>query len=456
MNGILRGRKTLSMEMIAVQDDLFPKKLDELHEMLRMKIQDGTYVDGADLNDSQEIKSINALFWDRMKMKIFVTWEKNGAHVLPFYINGKSVFNRFNNPPEIVQVDQAKQIRGYKNGDVGTVNEETAKLGGIFSEYETYVFVDYLHDFNPRGLNLSAREASAVLVHEVGHAFYIMAYSDRISRTNQILSSILDEVRGKGKKADRQFIYRELKHIDDKVDQAEVDAFVDGESTVIGYRWYLRVMDSLGKISSTQINGKYGETSFEALSDNFASRFGYGRDLVGALDKIYSKMRVPEKNIFMALGIAINDLLALHGLFGSLMTVTVGAGVILAKAAWAYPVLLYVAYMQLMNLYHTGAQHKDYTYDDVRDRYKRIRQDMVQQLKASGIRSDLKSKIIVSIEQVDQIMDKTREFQRPMTMLSNFLFSDNRSTRKNVLEQQLMEELGNNDLFLKSAQLSTI
>ena len=63
---------------------------------------------------------------------------------------------------------------------------KNAKVGGIFSEYETPIYMGY---YFLRSLRFSAREILAILAHEIGHCFVAYEMAFRTIRTNQVLSA---------------------------------------------------------------------------------------------------------------------------------------------------------------------------------------------------------------------------------------------------------------------------
>ena len=108
---------------------------------------------------------------------------------------------------KILILDQAKLIKKAKDA-VGTVDLANAKVGGIFSEYQHTLWLDVVGNLTV--LKLSVPEITAILLHELGHAFTYYELSDRLESTNQVLANLSREVRGGNNDEKRHFILKEL------------------------------------------------------------------------------------------------------------------------------------------------------------------------------------------------------------------------------------------------------
>jgi len=95
-------------------------------------------------------------------------------------------------------------------------------------------------------------------------------------------------------------------------------------------------------------------------------------------------------------------------------------------------------------------------YDDLKDRYKRVRMQYIDVLKYGDIPAENKKRAIDAIKQLDEIIDRTRNFKTLKTIVSNWIFTKNRNTKADIELQKMLEQLAHNDLFLKSSELSTI
>jgi hypothetical protein len=104
----------------------------------------------------------------------------------------------------------------------------------------------------------------------------------------------------------------------------------------------------------------------------------------------------------------------------------------------------------------TGEDTRDYTFDDLKVRYKRIRQQCLEQLKDSSLLADTIKTLITDIKHIDDIILQATDYKPVCAALSNLIFPANRNSKRAIEQQQLIEDLAHNDLFLKSAELKTL
>jgi hypothetical protein len=197
--------------------------------------------------------------------------------------------------------------------------------------------------------------------------------------------------------------------------------------------------------------GKYEETSSEQLADQFATRFGYGRQLVLGLDKIMKKY-TPDRNNFIRLITLFNQFMIIIGLIvliTTILTASVAEMVIMLifKLGTIITLSLYILL--------SGDYTRDMTYDDILYRYRRIRLDMVQQLKNKYYTDENASKLIESIKEIDKIIVDIKPFFGLFRPIMNILVPINYKAKKEIQYQQMVELLASNDLFIKAAELKS-
>ncbi len=89
-------------------------------------------------------------------------------------------------------------------------------------------------------------------------------------------------------------------------------------------------------------------------------------------------------------------------------------------------------------------------------RYKRIRNDLVESLKDKSMPKDQVERIQKSIDEIDGVMSDTTYSESIYRKITNLILPSHSRTKASINEQQLMEELISNDLFIKAAQLKNI
>jgi hypothetical protein len=262
---------------------------------------------------------------------------------------------------------------------------------------------------------------------------------------NQVLAELAKSALGKKKDTDVNYIYRELKTINPKLRREELDKLMSSEKTIASYHWFKFVIDTAGTGVGSQLeNGSYNRTSFEQMADNFASRFGYGRYLTIALDKLTKAGWSPEKYrgawvFFQVMSI----------LFFALMVTCLA--VALTSGFLIYAFLSAIVLMSVIN--GSGESGRNYTYDKLKIRYVRIRNDLIQSLKGSKLDTKQTKIIVDNIYVIDSIIKSTNEFNTLLDGFLNIISSSDRNSGRSIREEQLLEELASNSLFIKAAEL---
>lgn len=448
MTAILRARPTLSMEMIDFQNDDFGIKIEQQFAEIINKWSNKTYKQ-RDLKDCVEIKKIIQLTEDRTGLKISISiWAGMLAGVVPLYTSKNHIFvDKFWRSQGGYDIpDQAKFIKSIGQ-EKGYVDLQKARVSGFYSTYtnKIYLYLPGLIDNN----KLTPAEMAAVYLHELGHAYEACEYASRWSSTNQVLANITQEILKNKNKADKAYIYRELKTINDKITDGDVQDIVDGK-TVAGPLLFGSLFSEVGHQLR---NGKYDQTSFEMLADNFATRFGYGRALVTALDKVTASGYEKSWKSYSLLWFMHTFLAVVFG--GTVIALTMfilSAPGLLATVVSFIGLLIYGLYFYLIAVL-SGESFKDYTYDQLKIRYKRIRNQLVEMLKETDLSAEEIQPILADIYTIDNSINSTLTYKHPLTGIMNLINpADNRAS-KSIQAQQLMEELAHSDLFLKSAQL---
>ncbi len=441
-NAFNQPRNIISLEMIDYQDDKFGIKLEAILTDLHTKMKDSTYKANKDVRDSIEVELLKKAIFDRLGIKVKVITNSILAAVLPFYPTTHHIFLHDFWRGNVDIPDQEKLLR-ESNNKVGFVDLKKVKLGGVFSEYENTLYMNFSQLFFQ--FNLSVQETVAVMFHELGHIFEVCEYSDRLNTNNQILAQIAKDLSKNKKEKNISYIFKNLKHINEEVTEADVEKIINGTKIVAGYTWFKVVM---GSVSQQLRESKYDETSFEQLADNFATRFQYGRPLVTGLDKImieyFSPERVRAARIFSMIMNAFGSLYLTVGIIG-----TAFAGM--------FPLTLLLIFFFWLILLASGEKNKDYTYDELRVRYARIRNEYVGMIKNMNLADDETKiqvkEILDNIHTIDGIMEDVEQYKSIFNILGNLFFKSNRDALSSIKEQQLLESLAFNDLFVKSAQL---
>lgn len=423
-------------ESIRTQFDDIGAQIEAIVTNIAEVIENKTVKSAKSLKDHGLIKSLEKLIFDRFKIKVHVVTHLAPAAIMPFYSNKNHIFLNeiFRGRPNLT--DQNKLLKQLDQKK-GSVNLEKATVGGIFSEYDHPLYLNF-HTLIGQ-FKLSSTEITTVMLHELGHAFYACYYSDRTDRTNQVLAGVVRHLHA-NETGDIEYVYRELSKVSSKIPKEEIDKMLNGPRTVAGAAFF-KVVSEIVRAQTT--DDTYNETAFEQRADNFASRFGYGKPLILSLEKLSAGSG--EKNIATRTFV--------HLLNASLLLVLCFFLGITVLAANVLGIIVFGFYTHLFFLL-SREDYRDYTYDDLKFRYLRVRQDMIDQLKEIKEDKEVVKKMLDGIYAIDEAIKSTAVVRTLPSVISNFIFSGARQAAKSVKEQQLMEALASNELFVKSAELS--
>jgi len=439
---LFKSKGLLSLEMIDFQNDSFGSDIELIVSKIKEDIDSNTLGNNKQVEDSVHVKNLSTLIEKRLGLKTkFIVNNYMLAAVMPFYSNKNHIFIHKVFRGEFT-IKEQQAILKESNNKKGYVDSAKAKVGGIYGEYVNPVYISFIALFN---MGMSSSEVTAIILHELGHAFYVCEYADRLESNNQILANVARQLHSNKADKNMTHIFKELKSINDEITEEDVDALVNGTRVVAGVKWFKLLVGSVDKQLSQD---KYDETSFEQLADNFASRFKYGRSLITGLDKLSKAYSAPEKSRGMR--IYLMTLEAIYFVYSGMLMGSIALGFTMflpfVMGALLFSLALSIA----------GEKNIDYTYDSLRVRYKRIRNEMVELLKSDDLETKEIKTILESIRISDRTIEETGKYKSIFNMLANFLIPSNRKAKNSIVEQQVLEELAFNDLFIKSAELKTL
>ena len=428
----------IALEMIEFQDSSFGEDLEKIISEIHTELQPylGNPYLSRNISNLPEIKKLEKLVFNRLGLKIELITDEDLATVICFYSNKNHVFLK-DHVRGNIRVRGQEKILARSIGKKGTVDTRKAKVSGIFSEYNNLIFMNFVHLFGVYRLTIP--EVTAVLLHEIGHAFYACEYSDRLESTNQILADVGKIIFSTKEKKDVSYVFREIEKVNPKITIEEVDKLITGDKVIAGTTWFKVVVNS---VQEQLKNAKYSETSSEALADNFAARFGYSRAVVTSLDKMSLLDQDIEKSKF-----AINFM----GISEAIASVLLLTGI--AAGFFSVPFSLIVTTALVGFTRSEGEDFEDYTYDSLKVRYQRVRSQLVEALKNKHVPKDVSSSILDDIRIIDRCIEETGQKWSVLKLLANFVVPSAKKAKDSIAEQQLLEELAFNDLFVKSAEL---
>lgn len=435
-----------SLEMIAYQNnDDFPDKLQLLIEGIYKEINNKIYMDNNTLIEkSTYIKDIEKLIKDRFNMicvfdpKLHVL---TPAGIIPFFQDYLKEFGFLKNIGVDLFVNMVKfnSIITHKNkidkekknilnaihNKRGYIDLKNARVGGYLSEIKHYLLFDF---FTLIKLGFTEREVVAVILHELGHAFHGLEVHFKLEKSNSTIVDILNNINDN--KQDRA-LYIFKKHFNKK----EFESLSVSNKKEIYDFYGVLALSYLEEIKTQMINSKYDETNFENLADSFASRFNMYKDIVSGLhklDKTYYNNKVSNRLTYSTFFI-INLLLKIliFAVFGPV-----------GIALFIY-ILVYV----------TGNRNTVMRYDFPIDRYNRIKNSLINNLKDINLPEEIVKNLLEQYVFITNIIEKSNFFEGTMDYIANIIILENRNNEYYINLQQTIENNLNNLLFVSAQKL---
>lgn len=430
-----------ALERIAFQKDDFVTKLEAIISAIQLEVYEDKR---RDFDDSPLVEKMEKLIFDRFGISVEIFSCREGAAVVPLYVNKHHVF-------------ASKNLRSYKSEHQdrfistlenrrGNVDDATAKVSGAFSEYRHKFFIHFSH--LTRRFSLTAGELAAVVIHEIGHAYNALYFSNRFDSINQVLANMMRQLTNKNKPVSAEYLLTDINKITKKITKEDVDELLNGGPTAKTTQ-ALRLAVEVGR-SMMQLDS-YDRTANEEYADSFASRFGKGKDLAIALQKINQN----ESECLHALWV-INHIAEV-----SKVLVLFSFTIIGALAAIFLPLTLLTAINTflilsfawgLRGVFSDNAESSlsKVKYDSLKNRFERLRRQAIEILKEGHLDKATAAKTLENINELDEIINKTKNPLYITGLIGNFIFKSSREAVKTREMQQMLESLGNNEMFVHS------
>lgn len=453
---IAKLNKSLSIESINFQKDSFPDDITNIVEKIRRIIEKHRLIHDSKINKSPYKKELVDLIGKRLGITIhkFVTsnpFIPAAVDLSSGYDKSRHIFYNSNDGRDSLG-DDFDDLRKDKIKDhldtlivkKGTIDLKKAKVSGMFSDNKFTLYINFGMLIQ---IGLTDQEISAVILHELGHAFTCCEYSDRMSRNNQVLSNISKEFTGT-KEPKSAYIYKELKKLDPKVTKEVADDLVEGKRLLVGYKLY-NLMDFSPARSDNDVGNAYSQTSCEQLADQFAARFGYGKHLSTGLEKFHKDHTFAgfisnrtARHIFLymiEISQTLNFVIAIFALFTPLFVIA------------AY----YLAIIGII-IFSFNKKHSHWTYDDIKERYTRIRNELTGNLKDQELSNNEIKELLSKISIIDGVVENSFNHKWFIHAIMDKVLSGNRKAITRSEQEQLLEKLVNNDLYIKAAEFKVL
>lgn len=315
---------------------------------------------------------------------------------------------------------------------LGTVNMHNASVGGVFANTPCIMYM-------PRPLVqsetvLTAEQAAAVIMHEVGHTYTTYEYLTRGVMSNLALLAAIEAQKAPDEHGKRVLFAKAAQFLG--VPAAElVSAAGDIKNS---YGLSVIILGQAVRQSRSELGANvFDRTGAEFLADQFVARCGAARQLVEANERMKDMERILVRNGDFALRAQY----AVHNLFHAFKDSIGGV-------------------VHLLKLMSTLAFFEEYeipTHNTYRGRYQRLAQELAQKARLSKLTKLEKAQLVQDYETVVAIAGKYTDDD--LTLLGKIAYVLNPRFRKNRDEHQLqkdLEELASSRLYISAAKFGTV
>lgn len=334
------------------------------------------------------------------------------------------------------------EFRQFLNNDVGvsaltfkdivpkgTVNTQTGKVSGWFSEIRCQMVISYAL-FTAK--DFTNEEIAAVILHELGHLFTYFLHLGSTVVSNLVVTAAAQQVIGAKTYEERSYILKEAERtlgieVPNKEAMAKINADKEGNG--------IQTVMLSGLVEKARFEtgfNLYELRSCEQIADQFAVKHGAGVHLASGLDRIYrtyghSSYRNRMLHVLMEIG---KLLLFALGLW-------LGAVV---------PLLLYVL--------HINPLKKEY--DDPKQRLQFIVSTLTEEIKKRQLPEERRKQLVNDIEIVKSLMDKAEDKRTLNQVFWQYCRSEGSAAAKQEKLAKSIQELTHNALFVSASQFALL
>ena len=346
---------------------------------------------------------------------------------------------------------------------VGSVDLKTSKVHGLFAKEYAFISVGWVFLVTDV---LTDEEVAASLCHEIGHVFTNFEFVADLVTFNHTLRALVNTTVSKIPTSQKTVIFKEILEGEELSQIVDAKELAKLESPNAVAAWVGEA--KLRKIQSEYGLDQYDMTTNEGLADQFASRHHFNKALVSGLVKIIAVggEDIKAKSIRQA---ALEKARVVSTIFAGGF---LGAGAIGGLAG--IPVLTGVAIVsgivafaaKIWSFTLGGATTSvNVTQESIHDsgitRLRRLKEDMITKIKDPKLPKDEVQEALSCIAQVDRYLEGVKKFEGSTLdqVFFNGLFIIEKAFVKRDKQEAIarqLEELMNNDLFVRASELKLI
>lgn len=327
---------------------------------------------------------------------------------------------------ELYKDGEAVVGRAKEFVNVGWVDLHKAQVHGVYRKINSRIAIT-------EGIikAMEPEEIAAVILHEVGHAFYYFTLIGHVVTRSFALAAISEAVL---KTDDHERKVALLTRARKDMDLNTLDPDIASQVKSKEELQVVLINCDKQRIRSELGCDLYDMRGFEYLADNFAARCGASVALATGLKKLYAESNTTAFGTFRYI---IFEILKVIGfIFMSVFT-------------WGVWLICAI----LIGIIHNPMSD---VYDDPKRRIVNIRQQLIEALKD---KTNSKNRSIALLADIEIVDDTLKGMESRMTWFE-FIFTNivpsNKKEWNQLLLQKALEKLAYNDLFRVSSKLNTL
>ena len=314
----------------------------------------------------------------------------------------------------------------------GTVDLKRSKVSGDFSKIPCNMCIG--SHLLSKGSSFTIKEATAIILHELGHIFVYFVLLSRYTKTQYVLEEGTKRLLMANTKEQRIIILEDIEK-STSVRITKKEELAIKKQSDQAYR--VVILKNCIEESRQQLGVDiYDSRAYEQLSDQFSARHGYYRYLALALDKILKMhggdkaYRNPYLNMFLQ---------SIYGL-------SVIVGITLVPVLGVYGLLCMLIIGNPLSK----------TYDPPKVRILKLRQQINDALKDNNIPKELKELYIDDHRILTDLLDKMYYNIDWYTAIYSYLTPMGYADHRDISHLLELESLNTNNLFTSAQELSML
>lgn len=322
----------------------------------------------------------------------------------PFFTSGGTT--AWTNTKETDRLEKKNPVMAFE------VDLARGRVGGVISEIEhkSGIGLPLINgDFG-----FTVKECVAIILHEIGHALSFYEFYFRVMSTNYLLTHFAEDLVGAADDVKKAYVVKEYRDTGAALTSAKEMAKTDNADEV---RMHV-IADSIREAKSTLGVDIYDQRGWEQLADQYATRWGYGKEIVTGLDRMYNAFGMATKASWV------------NNVIGTVVMLGIG------PAGWA---------ISLMILLLADTQGR--VYDEPKKRFEVIRKELISNMKVA--KGDARKSIREDIVQIDEILKDYEDWRSVFQFVqAHFGMINGRRQHRSITAQQLTEYFANSEVNL--------